>query len=207
MDALISETILGTEQVARSDVGARCHNFPVSVSSASQPFRQSFFGGERQARKLRAQTKGRFLACERRGTAAAERSVGCFRKREVWGVHQALRANGGIGALDFGAAAPLRAGWQAYVVGCPVAAAITSFGPIESAYIARYGEPTWYAIIATAFESNRCEIFDFLGSSIWPLAATYLTNASCNLTGHGQSMPMDFDCSVESKNCHTVTPP
>ena len=41
--------------------------------------------------------------------------------------------------------------------------------PVETAYIAHYGEPTWYAIIATVFESNSREIVDFLGSSLWPM--------------------------------------
>ncbi len=41
--------------------------------------------------------------------------------------------------------------------------------PIETAYIAHFGEPTWYAIIATVFESNSRETIDFLGSSLWPL--------------------------------------
>jgi len=42
--------------------------------------------------------------------------------------------------------------------------------PIETAYIVRYGEPTFYAIVATIFESNSRETIDFLGVLIWPLA-------------------------------------
>jgi len=46
--------------------------------------------------------------------------------------------------------------------------------PIESAYIVHYGEPTWYAIVATAVESNSREALDFLGPLLWPLAAAVL---------------------------------
>jgi glucan phosphoethanolaminetransferase (alkaline phosphatase superfamily) len=42
--------------------------------------------------------------------------------------------------------------------------------PVETAYIFHYGEPTWYAMIATALESNSREIVDFMGASLWPLA-------------------------------------
>lgn len=46
--------------------------------------------------------------------------------------------------------------------------------PIETAYIVRYGEPTFYAIIATIFESNSREAIDFLGPLIWPLGIATL---------------------------------
>jgi glucan phosphoethanolaminetransferase (alkaline phosphatase superfamily) len=46
--------------------------------------------------------------------------------------------------------------------------------PAEVAYIAQYGEPSFYAIIATIVESNSRESIDFLGALIWPLAAATL---------------------------------
>jgi len=45
------------------------------------------------------------------------------------------------------------------------------FVPIETAYVGHYGEPSWYAIIATILESNTHEVVEFLGSEIWPLLA------------------------------------
>lgn len=46
--------------------------------------------------------------------------------------------------------------------------------PAEVAYIVHYGEPSFYAIIATIVESNSRESIDFLGALIWPLAAATL---------------------------------
>lgn len=49
--------------------------------------------------------------------------------------------------------------------------------PIETAYVSHYGEPSWYAIIATIFESNSHEIIDFLGALVWPLLAACAASA------------------------------
>lgn len=46
--------------------------------------------------------------------------------------------------------------------------------PIETAYIYHYGEPTWYAIIATIAESNSRETIDYLGNALWALVAACL---------------------------------
>jgi glucan phosphoethanolaminetransferase (alkaline phosphatase superfamily) len=54
-----------------------------------------------------------------------------------------------------------------------VAAAIPFLivAPIEMFYIAHYGEPTWYAVIATALESNSRETADYFGAWAFVLAA------------------------------------
>ena len=54
-------------------------------------------------------------------------------------------------------------------VGCMLLLPFLPLIPVEIAYIVHYHEPTWYAIIATSFESNSHEIIDFLGAAIWPL--------------------------------------
>jgi len=41
--------------------------------------------------------------------------------------------------------------------------------PVETAYIFHYGEPSWYAMIATVLESNSREAVDYLGPLLWPL--------------------------------------
>jgi glucan phosphoethanolaminetransferase (alkaline phosphatase superfamily) len=52
--------------------------------------------------------------------------------------------------------------------------------PIETVYVVRYGEPSWYAIIATIIESNSHEAVDFLGSMLWPLLGA---SVACLLFG------------------------
>jgi glucan phosphoethanolaminetransferase (alkaline phosphatase superfamily) len=60
--------------------------------------------------------------------------------------------------------------WLAVLVCLPFLIVV----PIESAYITQYGEPTYFAIVATIFESNSRETIDFLGALLWPLAAATL---------------------------------
>jgi len=60
-----------------------------------------------------------------------------------------------------------RGPWLALLILLPFVPVV----PIETAYVSHYGEPSWYAIIATIFESNSREIIDFLGVLVWPLLA------------------------------------
>ena len=57
--------------------------------------------------------------------------------------------------------------------------------PVETVYIVRYGEPSWYAMIATAIESNSREIVDYLGVLFWPLLVASVASFAIGLAAVG----------------------
>lgn len=63
---------------------------------------------------------------------------------------------------------------RALWVGVLVLVPFLPIAPVETAYIAHYGEPSWYAIIATVVESNSREAIDYAGNAFWLLSAACL---------------------------------